>query len=286
MAEGSRGARVLRSGEPKTSSSAAFFSHVVDATRKLTGVSFSYSYSSGFAAGAAANFSLVALAVDPCVDGPGPVASVLYSSPPLADFPFAACDDYTQQAPGGYLAGGDDVWSGDVTLEQAMANCSALPTCLAFTYNGPSAPAPGATVHAYLKSAVNFVESPGWETFVSSRVSSPSEPPPQMREQLHSRLHHGRSSHGHAHGYGHGRATPHAPSRHRRDLPPAPAAPARAERAADPAKCFSPAVPVSLSGLRIDVSAGVQLALLFDNNDRNVRLLLPIDVSVTWGAAE
>ena len=154
MAEGAAGALALRSGDQKTSTTAAFFSHVVaDAAgaHKLDGVAFSYRYAAGFApsSGAAANFSLVALAVDPCVDGPGPVVAVLYSSPPLADFPYSACDDYTPRAPGGYLAGGDDVWSGDVTLAQAQGNCSAMPACVGLTYNGPLSPSPGTTVHAY-----------------------------------------------------------------------------------------------------------------------------------------
>jgi hypothetical protein len=139
-------------------------------------------------------------------------------------------------------------------------------------------------VHAYLKSAVNFVAAPGWETFVSSRVSS--EPPAHehhssgrsLSDRAHAHAH--ANAHHHSHGHGHGRD--HGPTRHRRDLPSA--APVRLERVTDPSTCFSPAVPVSVSGLSIDVSAGVQLALMFDNNDRNVRLLLPVDVTLTWSS--
>ena len=265
--EGGAGALVVRSGEPKTATTVSFFSHVfADAAgaHSVAGVSFSYRYASGFAAssGAAANFSLVALGVDDCADGPGPVVAVLYASPPLADFPFSACDDYTPQQPGGYLAGGDDVLSGDMTLAQAFANCSALPACLAFTYNGPLSPS--GTVHAYLKSAVNFVEAPGWQTFVSSRVST--DPPASHAPAPENALAH--AHHGHAH------------DRHREDSPRARGVAAGAPR--DPASCFSPEVPVSVSGLNLDARAGLQLALLFDNNDRNVRLALPLDVTLAW----
>jgi hypothetical protein len=280
--EGGAGALVLRSGEPKTSATVSFFSHVVSdaaGAHALAGVTFSYSYASGFAAssGAASNFSLVALGVDPCVDGPGPVVAVLYASPPLADFPFSACDDYTPQSPGGYLAGGDDVLVVDGTLEQATANCSALPACVALTYNGPLAPAPGQVVHAYLKSAVNFVEAPGWQTWVSSRVSTD---PPAAEHDAHARNQHAHV-HAHAHAHAHARGGEHhgRRSRHRAD-----AARVRATAGAprDPASCFSPPVPVSVSGLRLDARAGLQLAFIFDNNDRNARLLLPLNVTLAW----
>ena len=124
----------------------------------LTGVSFAYSYASGFTAGAgaAANFSLVALRVDPCADGPGPVVALLYASPPLAAYPYSACDDFSPMVPGGYLAAGDDLWSGAVSLAEAEARCQNLTACLGFTYSGPLDP-PG-PVDVYLKSAVNFVE--------------------------------------------------------------------------------------------------------------------------------
>lgn len=70
----------------------------------ISAITFSYSFASGFeGAGTASNFSLVALRVDPCVDGPGPVIAVLYSSPPLAAYPYAACDDFSPMVPGGFL---------------------------------------------------------------------------------------------------------------------------------------------------------------------------------------
>jgi hypothetical protein len=109
--EGSAGALVLRSGEPHTTSSAVFAAHVTaspEGTGVITAVSFSYSYASGFnATGLASNFSLVALAVDPCIDGPGPQLAVIYVSPPLAGFPYDACDDYSPMEPEGFLAAGE-----------------------------------------------------------------------------------------------------------------------------------------------------------------------------------
>ncbi len=282
--EGGAGEFVVRSGEPKSSTSVAFFSHIVaDAAgaHALASVAFSYKYSSGFSisSGAAANFSLVALGVDSCADGPGPVVAVLYASPPLADFPFSACDDYTPQEPGGYLAGGDDVLSGQMTLAQAFANCSALPSCLAITFNGPLAPAPGETVLAYLKSAVNFVEAPGWQTFVSSRVSS--DPPSPQHAHAHENAHAHAHANAHSHSHSHLRAHAHgAGRRHREDSPHARGVASGAPR--DPASCFSPPVPVRVSGLALDADSGLQLALLFDNNDRNVRLALPLNVEISW----
>lgn len=280
LPEGNASTLVLRSGEPKTSTSVTFFSHIKaqkSAKVLLDGITFSYSYSSGFSSGTASNFSLVALHVNPCIDGPGPLARVLYASPPLGDYPFSACDDYTPQVPSGYLAGGDDIWSGDVTLEQAFSNCTSIPSCMGFTYNGPLTPSPGQTVHAYLKSAINFVESPGWQTYVSSRVSETSS----GKVTNH-------SSHSHSHGVHrfHFHRGNHlggqGPERVTQAASPKKAARIQT-RARDPSHCFSPPVHVRIaSGLELDASEGVQLAIMFNNNDRNVRLLLPIDVTITW----
>lgn len=55
----------------------------------------------------------------------------------------------------------------------------------------------------------------------------------------------------------------------------------------DPASCFSPAIPVAVSGLHIPLAPqGIQFALAFQNNDRNVRLLLPQPLAITWVASK
>lgn len=266
-------ALVVRSGGPHDSSTAAAHARVRDASHRVAWVSFSYCYASGFAGGTPANFSLRALAVSDCIDGPGAVVAELYASPPLGDFPFAACNDYTQQTPGGYLGGGDDLWSGAATLGDAEARCNAMPACLAFTFNG-DVPAGNATIPlVYLKSAVNFVVAPGWQTFVSSRVSLRKR---RGRGHGHGHGHSHADGHGHHHGHDHRR-----PSRH--VAPRAPASYTLRERPADPDACFSPAVFVNASGLDLDVSGGgVTLAFAFQDNDRNVRLLLPVEFEIGW----
>ena len=46
--------------------------------------------------------------------------------------------------------------------------------------------------------------------------------------------------------------------------------------------CYSPPQNVSVSGLNMDVSAGVIFALRFTDNDRNVQLKLPLTATVSW----
>lgn len=49
-------------------------------------------------------------------------------------------------------------------------------------------------------------------------------------------------------------------------------------------QCYSPPVPVSLTGLSLDASHGLVFALRFTNNQRNVQLKLAVPLTVTWGA--
>ena len=45
---------------------------------------------------------------------------------------------------------------------------------------------------------------------------------------------------------------------------------------------YSAPVNVSLSGLHLDVGKGSRLGLRFEDNDRNMQVLLPIQVRLTW----
>jgi DUF1680 family protein len=160
---GGSGALALRSGDAHARTSAELNTVLIGAGGVVTGVRFSYSYASGaFPRGGAApaNFSLVAVEFDPCSDTTGAVVATLYHSPPLAGFPFADCNFFSPQVPGGFLAAGEDVWSGSVTVAEAEAKCATLPACVAFTF-ASSEVAPAGPVNAYLKSAVDFVAAPG-----------------------------------------------------------------------------------------------------------------------------
>ena len=46
--------------------------------------------------------------------------------------------------------------------------------------------------------------------------------------------------------------------------------------------CYSPPTPITVSGLSLDASGGVVFALRFTNNQRNVQLKLPLNVTVSW----
>jgi hypothetical protein len=72
--------------------------------------------------------------------------------------------------PPGYLAAGDDVLSGVMSLADAEAMCTNHSGCVAFTFEGAALPPAGTAVLVRLKSAVNYVAGPGWFTFVSSRA--------------------------------------------------------------------------------------------------------------------
>ena len=68
----------------------------------------------------------------------------------------------------GFLADGDDVATGEMTLAEAEAQCASLPTCCAITFASSDA-APAGAVKAYLKSKVNFSPASGWQSYTSSR---------------------------------------------------------------------------------------------------------------------
>ena len=53
-----------------------------------------------------------------------------------------------------------------------------------------------------------------------------------------------------------------------------------------PPSCFSPTVSVNITGLALSTATGFQLSLVFDSNDLNARLLLPLGVGLTWGGQE
>jgi hypothetical protein len=76
---------------------------------------------------------------------------------------------YTLQTPGGFLADGDDVWSGLATLAQAEALCTFnFSGCVGITFAGAD-PSPTTPVQMYLKSAFQFSPASGWNTYESSR---------------------------------------------------------------------------------------------------------------------
>jgi len=247
----------------------------------VTGVRFSYAYASGAFPGggaSAANFSLVAVAFDPCSDAPPVPIATLYQSPPLAGFPFADCNLFTPQAPGGFLAAGDDVWSGSVTVAEAEAKCSALPACVAFTFAGAEV-APAGPVNAYLKSAVDFVAAPGWQTYVSSKVSGEAPRRHGRGAHNHSGPHH---RHHHRHGDGHGHGHHHGAARRVTMAAALGGDGGSAGEVAPPPSCFSPPVTVNITGLALSTQAGFQLSLVFHNADMNARLLLPMEVGLIW----
>ena len=68
----------------------------------------------------------------------------------------------------GFLADGNDVASGEMTLAAAEALCTSLPNCCAITFEAASA-APTGNVSAFLKSKISFSAASGWQSFASSR---------------------------------------------------------------------------------------------------------------------
>ena len=68
----------------------------------------------------------------------------------------------------GFLADGDDVASGEMTLAAAEALCTSLPLCCAITFESASA-APAGSVMVYLKSKIAFSPAAGWQTYNSTR---------------------------------------------------------------------------------------------------------------------
>jgi sialate O-acetylesterase len=68
----------------------------------------------------------------------------------------------------GYLAAGNDVFSGSMTVAQAEAACTSNSTCLGFTFASNDTLPTGA-VDVYLKSALNFDQASGWQSYASTR---------------------------------------------------------------------------------------------------------------------
>ena len=96
------------------------------------------------------------------------VAPVELGGPPSAD------PSPSYNAPlSGFLPSGGDVLSGVMTLDEALANCTALVACVSITFAGPSAD-PTAPTQIYLKSsALGFEAAANWTTIVSSRWRDP-----------------------------------------------------------------------------------------------------------------
>jgi sialate O-acetylesterase len=69
----------------------------------------------------------------------------------------------------GYLAAGDDLTSGTMTVGEAETLCTNLTACLGFTYATNETSPPAGPVDVYLKSAVNYSPAAGWQAFSSSR---------------------------------------------------------------------------------------------------------------------
>jgi hypothetical protein len=79
---------------------------------------------------------------------------------------------YTPAPQAGFLADGDDVWSGMATLAQAEALCSFnFSSCVGITYNSAD-PNPASPVLMYLKSTFAFSPAAGWTSLESSRALS------------------------------------------------------------------------------------------------------------------
>ena len=77
---------------------------------------------------------------------------------------------YTIAPQAGFLADGDDVWSGLATLAQAEALCSNnFTSCVGITYDSTD-PNPTTPVQVYLKSVYQFTPAAGWTSYESSRA--------------------------------------------------------------------------------------------------------------------
>lgn len=82
---------------------------------------------------------------------------------------FPPAPNYTAESPGGFLGAGDDISDGMMTVAEAESACTQNLQCLGFTFES-STPTPSGAVHVYLKSAFNFVKSPTWQTYNSTRT--------------------------------------------------------------------------------------------------------------------
>ena len=73
----------------------------------------------------------------------------------------------------GFLAAGGDVQSGNMTLADAEALCSSLPTCCGITWRGDD-PAPAGTISGvFLKSQTRFSNDTAWQSYATSRPCAP-----------------------------------------------------------------------------------------------------------------
>jgi len=79
---------------------------------------------------------------------------------------------YSPAPQAGFLADGDDVWSGMATLAQAESLCTNnFTSCVGITYNSAD-PNPAAPVMMYLKATFSFSPAAGWTSLESSRALS------------------------------------------------------------------------------------------------------------------
>jgi hypothetical protein len=77
---------------------------------------------------------------------------------------------YTAQVPGGFIGAGNDLpGSGQMTVAQAEAACTANIQCVGFTFEDAS-PTPAGNANIYLKSAYSFTRADGWQTYNSTRA--------------------------------------------------------------------------------------------------------------------
>jgi hypothetical protein len=88
----------------------------------------------------------------------------------LAQVTSTATPSYALQSPGGFLAAGGDLFSGQLTLAEAEAMCNNISACLGITFEGAD-PNPAAPVLMYLKDQVAFSQAAGWQSYVSSRAA-------------------------------------------------------------------------------------------------------------------
>jgi len=68
----------------------------------------------------------------------------------------------------GFLAAGNDCGHGNWTIAEAAAACTANAVCVGYTFNSNSSD-PAARYNVLLKDAVNYLASPGWQSYGSGR---------------------------------------------------------------------------------------------------------------------
>ena len=77
---------------------------------------------------------------------------------------------YTAASSPGFLAAGDDLWSGPATLAQAEQLCTYnFSGCVGITYHSAD-PNPTQPLTMYLKSVFQFTQADGWTSYESSRL--------------------------------------------------------------------------------------------------------------------